>query len=212
MLLVTFLALWTAGEKAVFMSPQNQAQWFVEFLLIIFASVVLRFMLREKEPPAPSLICDGQGERELRGGGKAFGIQVKNNGDYAAIDCVARLAIEGIEELDILSGRRLPVFQGLDTGLNVELCWDLTSTKKKTLTSDDWGRLFIARWMPTNRREVEHFAIVGDKGWKSTSMKLATEPGHYFGKVKVTPLNGKAYYVPICLRKDALNHATMDLV
>jgi hypothetical protein len=34
-------------------------------------------------------------------------------------------------------------------------------------------------------------------------MRLATKPAHYFGKVKITPLNGKAYYVSFCLRVDS---------
>jgi hypothetical protein len=210
------IATWLAERWNLFSSPTDQAKWFVEILILIFgsiiASVMLRFALREKEPPMPSLILDGHGMFKTEGGDRLFGIRVKNEGDYAAIDCVASLEIKEIEELDIPSPKRLPAFQGLDTGLNVELCWDLTAEKKKTLISDDWGRLFVARWIPTNRGKAEHFAIVGNRGWSSTSMKLAAAPGYYFGKVKITPWNGKAYYVSFCLRKDKLEGPVLDIV
>jgi len=101
------LGIWLGSESAVFSSAENQAQWFVELLIIIFAGVVLHYALREKGSPAPALILDDRVAYETKNGGRVFGIKIKNDGDYAAIDCVASLEIEGIEKPDIQSRKKL---------------------------------------------------------------------------------------------------------
>jgi hypothetical protein len=209
------ISTWLATRWALFSSPADQAKWFVEILILIFGSIIssvmLRLALREKGPPMPSLILDGHGLFKTEAGDDLFGIRVKNEGDYAAIDCVANLEIKEIEERDIPSLKRFQ-FQGVDFGLGIELCWDFAIKKKKTLISDDWGRLFVARWVPASGSKPEHFVIVGDRGWSSISMRLTAVPGYYFGRVKVTPWNGKAYYVHFCLRKDKSEGPVLDIV
>jgi hypothetical protein len=183
--LVTLLAAWTIGELPVFLSPQNQAQWFVDLLIIIFAGIVLHFALHEKGPPVPSLVVESFNNYAIKDGRRVFGIEVRNEGDCAANDCIASLEMKEIEKPDIQANKPIE-FEGSDTGVAVELSWDRTSgQKKKTLRSDGTGELMVARWMPTKRGKEEHFAIVGNRGWSSTSMRLATKPAHYFGKVRL---------------------------
>lgn len=208
---IGIILLWIGRESTVFFSPENQAQWFAEILIIIFAGVVLHFALREKGPPAPSLVLDDLKWYKAKDGRRVFGVKIRNNGDHAAIDCIATLEMDGIEKFEIQSQKKTPEFESSDIELTVDLCWDQTSKKSKTLRSDDKGELLVARWVPGKGSKVEHFAIVGPHGWRSTTVRLDVEPSHYFGKVKIAPLNGKACYVSICLWKDKLRGAIMEL-
>lgn len=203
---------WLIGENAVFASPANQGLWFAELLIIIFAGVVLHFALRERGPPMPSLALEGLWRNDAKDGSTIFGVRIKNDGDTAGDDCVATLELEGIERPDIKGRKKPPPFQYLNTGFTTDLCWDRTSEKKKTLRSDDKGDLIIVRWMPRKRGRIEHFAIAGDHGWRSTSIKLAKEPSHYFAKVKTVPHNGKACYVSLRLTHSRAVGPVMELV
>jgi hypothetical protein len=212
LLFLDLVLVWLGHEWVVFLSPENQAQWFAEILIIIFAGVFLHFALRERGAPSPSLTLEDIEVYQTKDGRRVFGVKIKNDGDYAATDCRATFEMKGIEKADIQDNKSTE-FKDSNTELSVDLCWDRTSKEKsKTLRSDDTGELLVARWVPEDKRgRAEHFAIVGDRGWGSTSMKLATVPSHYFGKVRIAPLNGKACYVSVCLKKDAQVGAIMEL-
>lgn len=154
-------------------------------------AIVLRLLMKEAKPASPQLSMNYWEWKMERKNVTVVSVLVHNGGDNVAASCRAKIILNDLEKEDVLTLEEVKAKfseKNFEPTVTSDLSWE-RGIREKTIRPDDTARVPVMRLVHSKDKRLSHYEIPSEKGWKPIT--IALKPSYFYGRLKVTLLNGK---------------------
>jgi hypothetical protein len=170
--------------------------------------IVIRHVVRQPNPPKPEIVIRAADFVLTMTKGKSTVslLTVQNRGDTAALACQGRIIFDDLDQRDILDVPKVKsninsktfVHRSMDRSTLPWISYSRLLFPQKPKVSENMdiraghkADLGVLKVVPAQEKAPEHFEVLISTGAIGAAI-VCLKPKHYYGKIMVTPLNGKS--------------------